>query len=97
MQTSPKFGYELGTTVGDYRLGHSMQFKNVVDVQSCQLVSAIRGMHRYEVRDLCKTVNNHPYRVITSWVLGSPLIKSMLMSTHFHSGMGNSWSNPLGF
>jgi hypothetical protein len=30
-------------------------------------------------------------------VLGSPLTKSMLMSSHFHSGMGSGWSNPLDF
>jgi hypothetical protein len=30
-------------------------------------------------------------------VLGSPLMKSILISSHLHSGMGNGWSNPLGF
>jgi hypothetical protein len=44
-----------------------MQLQNVVDVQLCQFVSAIRGTHRDEVRNLGKRVDNHPYRVITSW------------------------------
>jgi hypothetical protein len=74
-----------------------MQFQNVVNVQPCQLVSTIRGTHGYEVRDLCKVVGNYPYRVITFQSSGSSLMKSMLMSSHFHSCMGSGWSNPLGF
>jgi hypothetical protein len=43
-----------------------MQLQNIVNVQLRQFVSAIRGTHRDEVRDLGKTVDNHPYRVIAS-------------------------------
>jgi hypothetical protein len=37
-------------------------------------------------------IKSLPFRV-----LESPLIKSMLMSFHFHSGMGSGWSNLVGF
>jgi hypothetical protein len=44
-----------------------MQFQNVVNVQLRQFVSTIRGPHMDEVCDLGKVIDNHPYRVITSW------------------------------
>jgi hypothetical protein len=69
MQASPELGYELSSSIGYYGLGYSMQLQNVVNVQLRQFVSAIRGMHRDEVCDLGKTVDNHPYRVIASWGL----------------------------
>jgi hypothetical protein len=39
-----------------------MQFQDVVDVQLCQFVSVIHGTHGYEMCDLCKMVDNHPYQ-----------------------------------
>jgi hypothetical protein len=50
-----------------------MQFQDVANIQPCQLVSAIRGTHRYEMCDLCKMVNNHPYRVISFWGYGESI------------------------
>jgi hypothetical protein len=74
-----------------------MQLQNVDDIQLCQFVSAIHGTHRDEVRDVDKTVDNHHIESLPLGVLGSLLMKSILMSSHFHSGMDNGWSNPLGF
>jgi hypothetical protein len=44
-----------------------MQLHIVVDVQLCQFVFTIRGPHRDKVCDLGKVIDNHSYRVITSW------------------------------
>jgi hypothetical protein len=66
MQASLELGYELSSSIRYYGLGYSMQLQNVVNVQLRQFVSAIRGTHQDEVRDLGKTVDNHPYRVISS-------------------------------
>ena len=33
---------------------------------------------------------------IRVWDFGNPVIKSMVMVSHFHSRIGNGWSNPIG-
>jgi hypothetical protein len=43
-----------------------------------------------------RSTNTH-IELLPLGVLGSPLMKSMLMPSHFHSGRGSGWSTPLDF
>jgi hypothetical protein len=97
MQASAELGYKLSFSIGYYGLGYSMQLQNVVNVQLRSL--SLPYVVHTEMK--CATLVRRPtithIESLPLGVLGSPLMKSILMSSHFHSGMGNDWSNPLGF
>jgi hypothetical protein len=50
-----------------------------------------------EVGYLGKTVYYHPDRSFSFWVRGSPVTKSMPISSHFHSGTGRGCNRPACF
>jgi hypothetical protein len=55
------------------------------------------SFHWNEVGHLGKTVYYHPDRVVTFWVRGCPVTKSIPISSHFHSATGRGCSRPAGF
>src|SRR5688572_24641708 len=64
MKFFPEFRYELRSTIRHYGLWNTMQTENTGNVQLG--VDSNRGicLDRQKVSNLCKSINNHPDRVI---------------------------------
>jgi hypothetical protein len=97
MKFFPEFGYKLWSTIRHNGLRNTMQTENTGDVQFRIGKDGIFYFDREEVGDLCESINDNPNRVYPFAVLGNPTIKSILMSSHFHVGIGNDCNGPAVF
>jgi hypothetical protein len=51
-------------------------------------------MHGKKVGNFDESINDYPNGIMLLRCLGRPTMKSMLMSSHFHDGIGSGWSVP---
>jgi hypothetical protein len=97
MEFFPEFGYKLGSTIRHYSLWNTVQTENAGNVQLCIGKYRVICLDRQKVSNLCKSINNHPDRVIPLCGPSNPTIKSILMSSHFHVGIGSDCNGPAAF
>jgi hypothetical protein len=60
MQLLPKASYELGTSIRNNDLWHTMQTQDVRNIQLSVLFSPVTGVHWNEMSELGKLINDYP-------------------------------------
>jgi hypothetical protein len=71
-----------------------MQTNNLIEIDFGILLSSISCMHGKKMSGFGKSINDYPDRVMFLRCVGKTKMKSILMSSHFHDGMGSGWSVP---
>jgi hypothetical protein len=84
MQPFPELQNNLGFSIGHNPHGYFMETNYPRTIQLCQFWSSVGCLHRYEVGYLGPSVHNYPKGII-DLVLGSPMMKSIAISSYFHS------------
>jgi hypothetical protein len=61
------------------------------------LLNIVIGVNGYEVGRFGELIHDYPNQIKLAAVKEKPTIKSILMSSHFHSGILSGHNNPSGF
>jgi hypothetical protein len=83
MQLLPEASYELGTSIKNDSLRHSMQTHDARNIQLSVLFSPVASVHWDEMSGLGKSVDDSQMELNLWSVRGKPTMKSILMSSHF--------------
>ena len=96
-QPLSKIGSELGIYVKDYCLWKSMQFENILHEDLCNVISLMLRLHQYEMSAFVNLSTTTMMESCCLKVIGNPVIKSMEITSHFHSGTGKGDNKPAGY
>jgi hypothetical protein len=93
----PEFGYKLRSTIRHYSLWNSVQTENASTVQFriCEDRVIFLTGRKWAIlvsRSTITQIESYPFAV-----LDNPIIKSMLISSHFHVGIGKDCNGPAVF
>jgi hypothetical protein len=93
----PEFGYKLRSTIRHYSLRNTVQTENASNVQFRICEDRVICLDWQKMSNFRKPINYNPNRIIPFAVLGNPTIKSMLISSYFHVGIGRDCNGPAVF
>jgi hypothetical protein len=97
MKFFPEFGYELRSTIRHYSLQNTMQTENASNVQlrigdDGYFTLTGRKWAIFVSRSMITQMESKPFAV-----LGNPTMKSILISSRFHVGIGKDCNGPAVF
>jgi hypothetical protein len=85
---------ELYPSIRNDCLRDTMQMNNLIEIDFGIPLSSISCTYGKKMSGFGKSINDYPDRVMFLRRVGKTTMKSILISSYFHDGMGSGWSVP---